>query len=416
MRMTRPFTRLDYSSYKMKKDSRSFNAPRMQVIQATFGTFHHFHLARELRSRGHLQHIYSTYPWRRLRREGIPHEYVTTFPWMHVLHLAARHYLPLPNRVNAFFLRTVGTSFDEWLCSQITECDAYVALSGAGEKSGPHAQKLGARYICDRGSSHARYQRQIMLEEYSRWKVPIPEPDPRFLAREESEYETADAITVLSEFARRTFIENGVPAHKIHKTLLGVQIDAFRPVTEPSAETFEVLFVGALSFRKGIPYLLEAFRRLRHPRKRLRLVGAITREIQPFLKSQDLTDVEITGPRPQSELASIMSRSHVLVLPSVEDGFGMVITQAMACGCPVISSINTGGPDLYRDRIEGFIVPIRSPEAIHTALQQLADDPALRQSMGEASLRIVQSLGGWHQYGENCTNLLKKLCYRHAEA
>ena len=120
--------------------------------------------------------------------------------------------------------------------------------------------------------------------------------------------------------------------------------------------------------------------------------------------------VYVSGPRPQSELAEMMSQSHVLVLPSIEDGFGMVMTQAMSCGCPVISSVNTGGPDLYNDGKEGLIVPIRSPEAILHSLQRLADDPSLRQSMSEPSLRRVHSFGGWHQYGENYSNFLRALC------
>jgi glycosyltransferase involved in cell wall biosynthesis len=65
---------------------------------------------------------------------------------------------------------------------------------------------------------------------------------------------------------------------------------------------------------------------------------------------------------------------------------------------------------VYNHGDEGFIVPIRSPEAILDALQQLADDPSLRQRMSEASLRRVRSLGGWHQYGENYSNFLRALC------
>ncbi len=378
----------------------------MQVIQATFGTFHHFHLARELKSRGYLKQIFSTYPWRRLKREGLPRDCVSTFPWLHTLPLVAGRYLP--QVINRKIVDIIPTSFDSWLCRQISACDAYVALSGSGEKSGRRAQQLGAKYVCDCGSSHARYQRQIMLEEYRRWGITVPEwREPR---REETEYENADAITVLSGFAKRSFIECGVPAEKIHMTLLGVQLDAFRQTAEPPTDSFEILFAGSVSFRKGIPYLLDAFRNFRHTRKRLRIVGNVHQEITPYLKSQDLSDVEITGPRPQSELATMMSQSHVLVLPSIEDGFGMVMTQAMACGCPVISSVNTGGPDLYNDGEEGLIVPIRSPEAILHALQRLADDPSLRQSMSEASLRRVQSFGGWHQYGENYSTFLKALC------
>lgn len=380
----------------------------MQVIQATFGTFHHFHLARELKSRGYLKHIYSTFPWRRLQREGLPRESVTTFPWIHTGKMVAARHLPIPMRIDQVTADLIGTSFDNWLCRQISPCDAYVALSGSARKSGRRAQELGAKYVCDRGSSHARYQQQILLEEFRRWNVPTPRSGG--LEREESEYENADAITVLSEFARRSFIECGVPAERIHKMILGVQLDAFRQTAEPPRSSFEVLFAGTVGFRKGIPYLFEAFCKLRYSRKRLRVVGPVSPEIRPYLKNQDLKDIEVIGPRPQSELAHMMSQSHVLVLPSIEDGFGMVMTQAMACGCPVISSVNTGGPDLYTDGNEGFIVPIRSPEAIYRALQQLADDSSLRQKMGDASLRRVQSFGGWHQYGEDYSNFLKRLC------
>ena len=380
----------------------------MQVIQATFGTFHHFHLARELESRGYLKHIYSTYPWRRLRREEIPHALVTTFPWVHTPYLAASRYLPISSHVDWAIGRFIAKSFDHWLCNRISPCDAYVALSGSGHKSGRRAQELGAKYVCDRGSSHARYQQQILMDEYRRWKIFMPQPLE--VDREEAEYENANAITVLSSFARRSFIEYGVPADKIHTMMLGVQLNKFQPIAEPPLDSFEVLFAGTVSFRKGIPYLLEAFRRLRHPHKRLRIAGVVQREIQPYLRTQDLSGIEFVGPQPQQQLAHLMNRSHVLVLPSIEDGFGMVITQAMACGCPVISSTNTGGPDLYNNGEAGFIIPIRDSEAIQQALQNLADDRSLRQQMSEAALRRVQSFGGWHQYGENYSNFLRTLC------
>lgn len=380
----------------------------MQVIQATFGTFHHFHLARELQSRGYLKHIYSTYPWRRLQREGLPHDYVTTFPWMHTPYVVANCFFPqaLSHAIDPYIAET----FDRWLCHRLSSCDAYVALSGSGRKSGKRAQELGAKYICDRGSSHARYQQQLLSEEYRRWNVPLQPPSKQIIERDETEYENADAITVLSEFARRSFIECGVPSHKLHKMLLGVELDKFHPGIEPPTDAFNVLFAGAASFRKGIPYLLEAFRKLRHPQKRLRIAGSVPNESRPYLKSQNLDHVEFMGSLSQPELANLMSESHVLVLPSVEDGFGMVITQAMACGCPVISSTNTGGPDLYTHSEEGFIVPIRSPESIYEALQELADNPSLREHMSEASLRKVRSFGGWHQYGENYSRFLKALC------
>jgi glycosyltransferase involved in cell wall biosynthesis len=103
---------------------------------------------------------------------------------------------------------------------------------------------------------------------------------------------------------------------------------------------------------------------------------------------------------PQTELKSLMSRSHVMVLPSIEEGLAMVQAQAMACGCPVVASRNTGGEDLFSDGHEGFIVPIRDANALATRLQQLADQPELRAAMARRALARVQSLGGWRDYGQ----------------
>jgi glycosyltransferase involved in cell wall biosynthesis len=104
-----------------------------------------------------------------------------------------------------------------------------------------------------------------------------------------------------------------------------------------------------------------------------------------------------------------MSRSHALVLPSIEDGFGLVLSEAMACGCPPIASNNTGAEDLFTDGVEGFLVPIRDPAAITARLQQLADSPELQRRMSAAALARVRSLGGWTDYGDRWESLLHTL-------
>jgi glycosyltransferase involved in cell wall biosynthesis len=268
---------------------------------------------------------------------------------------------------------------------------------------------MGAKYVCDRGSSHIRYQDAILAEEYSLWGFHQVIVDPRGIAREEAEYEQADAITVPSEFARRSFIEMGVPPEKLHKIPYGVRLDRFQRVAEPAKDRFEVLFVGQVGLRKGVPYLLQAFAQLKHPHKRLRIVGGMLPELRRILPQLPQDNVEFIGHLPHDRLATIMSSSHVMVLPSVEEGLALVQAQAMACGCPLISSTNTGGEDLFTDGVEGFVVPIRSPEAIAARLQQLADDPALRQRMSEAALARVRQIGGWHQYGEAWAKLLREL-------
>jgi starch synthase len=381
----------------------------MKVIQAVNGVFHHFELARQLEAQGHTAKIFTTFPWQRIKREGIPQRHVRSFPWVHTPQLLVSRYWQIPGRLNAQINHLNFRSFDAWITRNLKPCDAYIALSGSGLKSGQRAQQLGSKYICDRGSSHIRYQDSIVTEEYRIWGFEQPACDPWMIDREEAEYAKADAITVASEFSRRSFLEMGVPAKKVNKIPYGVKLDSFRRTGEPAKNSFDILFAGSVSLRKGIPYLLEAFQRFRYPGKRLRLIGNVEPSAKAILAKMDLTGVEILGRMPQHELVEYMSKSHVLVLPSIEDGFGLVITQAMACGCPVISSEHTGGPDLLQDGIAGFVVPIRSAKAIAAHLQQMADDPGLRQRMSEAALLQVQSVGGWHDYGAQYIEFLKTL-------
>lgn len=381
----------------------------MQVIQAVNGVFHHFDLARELESRGYLKRIYSTFPWRRLAREGVPRERVRMFPWMHTPLLALEQRWRLPRSLSLRLHAANFPLFDGWMASRIEECDAFVALSGSGLKTGGVVQSRGGLYVCDRGSSHIRYQDSIVREEYAHWGFPLEACSPRMMEREEAEYARADAITVPSEFARRSFLEMGIPAEKVFKVPYGVRLERFQKTKEPPRDSFEVLFAGTVSLRKGVPYLIEAFQKLKHPRKRLRLAGPVEAAAEQLLQKLDMTDVEVLGRMPQPKLAEWMSASHVMVLPSIEEGLALVQGQALACGCPLISSLHTGGEDLFSDGVEGFLVPIRSSDAILERLTQLADDAALRERMSEAALQRVKTLGGWAEYGAKYSELLARL-------
>jgi starch synthase len=381
----------------------------MQIVQAVFGVFHHFELARELERRGHLEVIYSTWPWARLKREGLDHAKVKTFPWLHTSEM-----LLLRSQLNSRWLRDqIGyanaLAFDEWTLRRIPPCDAFVAISGAGLKTGRLVQQRGGKFICDRGSSHQRYQEQLVADEYRRWGVDLPISDIRDTLREEQIYEAADAITVPSRFAARSFIESGIPAEKLRVIPYGVRLERFTRTGEPPADRFQVLFAGSVGLRKGVPYLLEAFAKLRHPAKLLRVVGAVHPDIKTVLDRLPRENVEFLGSVKQDVLAKLMSTSHVMVLPSLEEGLALVQGQALACGCPVLCSTNTGGEDLFTDGVEGFIVPIRDIAALTERMQQLADDPALQARMSEAALRRVQSLGGWGDYGNQWETVLKEL-------
>ncbi|WP_263380244.1 glycosyltransferase family 4 protein [Granulicella paludicola] len=386
----------------------------MKITQAVFGVFHHFALAREMERRGHLQKIYSTWPWARLKREGIVREKVETFPWLHTPETILNRTGLLPRRLSDDLGVQNALRFDDWTYRRIPEdTDALIAIAGAALKTGQIVQQRGGQFICDRGSTHQRYQEQLVSDEYRRWGVNLPVSDIRDTLREEEIYAVADAVTVPSSFALQSYLEMGVPRGKLHVIPYGAELRELRmPADAPqrsSKNGFHIVFAGAVSLRKGVPYLLQAFAQLKVPGKKLRLAGYIDPDIKQVLGRLPTDDVEILGPLPRPQLIALMHASDVLVLPSIEDGFGLVMAEAMACGCAIISSTNTGGSDLYTDGVEGYIVPIRDPKALADRLQQLVENRDLLARMRRAAKAKVAQIGGWSDYGDRWASLLQEL-------
>jgi glycosyltransferase involved in cell wall biosynthesis len=383
----------------------------MQVVQVCIGKFHHFHLARSLDARGALAAIYSGYPWQKLKDEGLARHKVRTYPWLQAPYMALGRYrrLALRGRLKWAWEWRAAESLDKYASRTLPACDVAVGLSGSALRAGRVAQSRGAKYVCDRGSSHIRYQDRLLREEYSRWGVDWSGVDPRVIAKEEAEYEQADLITVPSEFTYQSFLEMGAPRNKLAKIPYGANISRFSPQGAPPKDKFIVLFVGQVSLRKGAPYLLQAFARFRHPNKELWIVGAVPPAMDAVLKRLPQEGVVYHGIVPNRELPRMYSQAHAFVLPSIEEGLAMVQGEAMACGCPVIATEHAGAADLYTDGVEGFIVPIRDPAAICERLTQLADEPERRAAMSAAGLARVRGIDGWSAYGEAYAAILERL-------
>ncbi|PSH04000.1 MAG: glycoside hydrolase [Acidobacteria bacterium] len=380
----------------------------MEVALSTVGKFHTFDLARQLYDRQCLKTIFSGYPRWKLRDEGLPREKVDTFPWLHAPYMRfAAHRSPALKRLWEWYDRVL---FDQHVAHNLPKCDVFCGLSGSVLRSGLKAHAMGARFVCDRGSAHIRVQDQILREEHELNRSSFRGIDPRIIQREEAEYELADAITVPSTFALNSFLLMGIPRRKLKLVPYGVDLRRFHKTTDPDKSEFNVLFVGGLSLQKGLVYLLQAFDKLQHRRKTLTIAGSSTTDSIPLLdKFATREDVHILGHVPQPLLKNIMSASHVMVLPSVQEGLAMVQAQALACGCPVIASANTGANDLFSDSVEGYIVPIRNADAIADRMQVLADNPGVREQMSSAALRRVKSIGGWDQYGETMLRVFSEL-------
>jgi glycosyltransferase involved in cell wall biosynthesis len=367
----------------------------------SIGRFHHFHLARQLEKRGLLREIWTGYPRFALKaEEGIPSSKINTFPWLQSPYMAkGRFEIKTPLILDREWRWLSLTTLDSYVSKRIESGAALIALSGCGLKSGKVAKSTGGKYFCDRGSSHIRFQDRILREEHERWGLSYEGIDPRIIAREETEYELADYVSVPSEFVRDSFVEMGYPREKLFLNPYGARLDRFHPIADPTLDAFTVIFVGQVSLRKGFLYLLEAFIQLKHPHKQLKVIGSISEEIKPLLSRYDLAHTQFLGVINNEQLVQHYSTAHVMVLPSIEEGLAMVIGEALACGCPVIASEHSGARDFFSDGTEGFIVPHRSIESLVLRLEELMDDEPIRQRMSQAALNRVKAIGGWDAYG-----------------
>ncbi|WLT38832.1 glycosyltransferase family 4 protein [Synechocystis sp. B12] len=156
-------------------------------------------------------------------------------------------------------------------------------------------------------------------------------------------------------------LREGIAPEKISIIPYGAPIEYFQPAPKPD-RTFRALFVGQVGARKGVHYLLQAWKKLRLPQAELMLVG-FNNFPQHWLDHLPST-VRYIPSVPHPQLNQYYSSANVFVFPSLVEGFGLVLTEAMACGIPIIATPNTAGPDIITNGVEGFIIPIRDPEAL----------------------------------------------------
>jgi glycosyltransferase involved in cell wall biosynthesis len=156
-----------------------------------------------------------------------------------------------------------------------------------------------------------------------------------------------------------------------------------------------ILFASKMLPRKGAMDLLRAYEKVREGEgEGAALVfvgdGGERNALESYAKGHGVKDALFTGFKNQTELPGYFTAADVFVLPSTEEPWGLIINEAMNLRLPVVTTDKVGaGPDLVKDGENGFIYPAGDVEALSAALKRLVRDPALRQKMGEASLRII---------------------------
>ena len=279
------------------------------------------------------------------------------------------------------------------------------------------AKERGVMCIYEHPTIHWRMVREFQREEaelHPEWAPTLRAlaDSEEKLARKDEELALADLVITASTFARDSVLcAPGLKA-PIRVVPYGSQPSVLSRSRRRESDRLRVIFVGALSQAKGLGYLLEAVARLGR-RMDFTLVG---RRISPAVPAPGVLDryhwIPSLG---HDELLREMAQHDALVLPSLHEGFGLVLTEAMSQGLVVITTPHTAAPDLINDGVDGFIVPIRSSAAIEEALTHLLDDRDRLAAMQEAAFRKAQTLS-WENYRRHLALLAREVVGRRVES
>jgi glycosyltransferase involved in cell wall biosynthesis len=244
------------------------------------------------------------------------------------------------------------------------------------------------------------YHEKLVEEECDRWSDWKINVQPGFCQSsifqrwheiQLEEWQLAHTIVVASQYARWAIGQvNPAIQAKIRVVPLTVNLAAYLPYQRirryATNRPLQVLFVGRVSLPKGIHYLLQAFAEISPRVAQLSVVGNV--QIHPRKVALFQDRIDFRGVVPHLKMPEIYQTADVLVFPTISDGFGGVMLEAMATGLPVIATDHCG--DIVEDGVNGYRIPIRQQEAIATKIHQLTQKPELLTHLSEGAIATSQ--------------------------
>jgi glycosyltransferase involved in cell wall biosynthesis len=221
--------------------------------------------------------------------------------------------------------------------------------------------------------------------------------EPDMLCRQDEELELADRVIVPSSFVRST-LPAKIPGGMVQIIPYGAPTAITgRPSRRSEGNRkLRVLYVGALTQRKGLSYLLEAIHKV-ESEVEFTIIGTRLGTCKPL--DAALQRYLWTPTAPHSAILEAMSQNDVLAFPTLLEGFALVVLEAMSRGMAVITTPNSGAVGVITNGKNGFIVPIRSSDALAEKLALLANDRELLKTISEAALKRAQECT-WQSYRE----------------
>jgi starch synthase len=261
-------------------------------------------------------------------------------------------------------------------------------------------------------NTHIENVASRLEEEHRRLGIQTPSfVHPGMLRRVRREIERASSIQTISNLAKESFVERGVPAEKVEVVLPAVDLDYFHPVAKTD-NTFRVLAVLTIDPRKGAYYLLQAFEKAAIPGSELVIIGATgdhwSKQMLAQFRSR-LNNIRIQSADVfQAPIETTYGQASVMVHPAIEDGFALAVGQGLACGLPVITTPQTGAAEVIVDGQNGYVLEPRDVDGLVDRLRLLARDHSLLERMRTAAPQAVAHLG-YPQFAANMARLYSRV-------
>ena len=334
----------------------------------------------------------------------IPPEKIRLYPFKELFRLFAVKFLSLTNADTVW--EWAELSFDKWVSNKldqdvrIVHCYEHAALSTFTQ-----AQKFGCFKILEQVSQHHIHYKKMVSNQFELYpnlrskyneKISLKNIHKRN-SRKDEEYRLADLIICNSTFTMKTLIDAGIAGSKIIKIPLAYPETNERIKKNIPSNKFTFACIGSISLTKGTHILLDVWRKYFSNLNNATLILAGSVSL-PYKYLENLpSNIDFRGFVSKEELDEIYNLADLLVFPTLGDGFGMVITEAMAKGIPVLTTNNSAGYDLIDDGIDGFLVEAGDGEAFAEKMFWIVKNRSILEDMSELIIEKAKQYQ-WSEY------------------
>ena len=225
----------------------------------------------------------------------------------------------------------------------------------------------------------------------------------------------ADVVIAISENTKSEIKRLTGKERNISVIYPGLEQDEFEITPTEESGEFNLLFVGDCVRRKGLEYLIESLSSLNRKDVHLHVVGRDDRDplysehLRKLIEKKGLQGkVSFHGRVDGKRKQKIFRNSHIFVLPSLWEGYGMVVAEAMSYGLPIIATKVGAIPELVKDRVNGILVPPEDSQALTNAISYLIDNPLVGKEYGKKSKLLSKSFNNWLQVGEQFVTIFEE--------